>query len=143
MTDGEGGIEARSTLASFDADGALAAVREALGEDLRIVVEYDHQSYNVLYAAPRIVDEYGGSDQLHGRLRRIHLYLRMDYIEQLLLKDLRFEFGRVEAATVYMDHAIFVRVYAGDEALLVTVEPDASGEAVVDVLSDHLERAGN
>jgi len=126
-----------STLVSFDADAALAAVRDQVGEGLLAGVEFTTDDHRTLYAADVVVELYGDEAAMLDHFEEIHRYVHVDFTERELFEDV-VGGGDVRAMVTYMDHATLVRVIDEREGLFVTVAPDAEVTAVVEAVEAEL-----
>jgi len=121
-------------LTTFDAKAVGRAIDAAVGDDLRVVVEYDKTDYNLLYVDDDVLDELGGPDGLGTLADDLHSDFRLDFTQQELYEEVYAEFGSVRAFVVVLDGARVVRFVAEDSALYVSVDPEASLDAVLDAV---------
>ena len=127
-------FESKPELATFDAGAVGRAVGAAVGDDLRVVVEYNEFEYNLLYVDDDVVDHLGGPDALGALADDLHSDFRLDFTQQELYEEVYGEFGSVRAFIVVLDGARVVRFVAEDSGLYVSVDPDASLDAVLDAV---------
>jgi hypothetical protein len=131
-------FQAEPRLASFDAAGVADAVEAAVGDDLRVVVEYDESEYNPLYVAEPVVDQLGGREGFEALADELHSDFRLDFTQQELYEEVYGDFGSVRAFVVVLDGARVVRFIAEDTGLYVSVDPSASVDAVLDAVTSEV-----
>lgn len=127
-------LDSEPELASFDAAAVGHAVEAAVGDDLRVVVEYDATEYNPLYVADGVVEQLGGEEAFGALADQLHSDFRLDFTQQELYEEVYGEFGSVRAFVVVLDGARVVRFVAEDSGLYVSVDPDASLDGVLDAV---------
>jgi hypothetical protein len=127
-------LQSEPTLANFDAAAVARAVNAAAGDHLRVVVEYDETGYNVLYTADEVVEQLGGPDALGSLADELHSDFRLDFTQQELYDEVYGDIGTVQAFVVVLDRATVVRFVHEDSALYVSVDPEASLDAVLDAV---------
>lgn len=108
----------------FDAEGALAAAREAVGSaDVLTCTVYDDEAFETIYVDERIDALYPDEAARSKNYADIHAYVYLDFLEGQLFEDLFVEAGRVEAFVTYMEDAIAVRVVRGREGAFFVLAP--------------------
>ena len=127
-------FESEPELASFDAKAVGRAVEAAVGDGLRVVVEYDESEYNPLYLNDGVVDQLGGPEAFGELADDLHSDFRLDFTQQELYEEVYGEFGSVRAFVVVLDGARVVRFVAEDSGLYVSVDPEASLDGVLDAV---------
>ena len=126
-----------STLAAFDADGALAAVRRTVSGPLYTFCEYDTTTFRPLYVDERTIERYDDREEMVEHFERIHANVHMDFMEITLFKNTLFPPAeRVEYIVTAMDFLKIVRVYVGDQGLFIALDPDEPVEPVVAAIKD-------
>ncbi|WP_135852666.1 hypothetical protein [Halorussus salinus] len=126
-------------LTDFDTSSALSAVEEVAGDGLRAFVEYDDETYNLLYIAERVVQEFGDEATLEEFADRLHYNYKLDFNEREMYADLYGPLGELAAFAVYLDDETLVRYVGEREGIYVSVEPDVSANGVVDALTETAE----
>lgn len=111
----------------------IAALRETLGEDLRIAVEYDQTGYVSRYLREDLDEEYSPEELDDIRQEMIVLMLGKDRIEEFT------NVGDFNALTYWLDEAIIYH-FPETEAFygrVVSVEPAAESmrEGIFDACS--------
>jgi hypothetical protein len=123
---------------SFDADRVLEGIRDAVGEDLRACVEFDTEAYNPLYVDDATLALYGDEEAMHEQFEEVHSYVHLDFTEANLFTTLFPAVEEVRYIVTGMDAFTMLRVYVDREGLFVSVDPDASVDAVLDAVSEAL-----
>jgi len=131
-------FDADSELASFDAEAVGRAVDDAVGDGLRVVVEYDETEYNMLYVADEVREVLGGAEGLGALADELHSDFRLDFTQRELYEELYEQFGSLRAFVVVLDGARVVRFVAEDTGLYVSIDPDASLDAVLDAVQEEV-----
>lgn len=133
---GMGVIELRQEpeLTALDDAEIANAVDDVAGDDLRTLVEYDEQAYNLLYIRDDVVGELGGAEAFTDLADELHADYRLDFTQQELYEEIYGELGNVRAFVAVMDHATILRVIGSDAGLYVSLEPAASIQAVLDAV---------
>jgi hypothetical protein len=133
-------FEQEPGVVDFDAGAAQAAARSAIDEDaVRVCVEFDRDAYRVLYAADDAVEEYGGVEPMLEQFDRIHGYVHLDLTERELFTDLFQAVGAVRYTATAMDRLTLVRMYAGNEGMLLSLRPRCPIEPVAEAVADALD----
>lgn len=127
-------FESEPELATFDAKAVGRAVEAAVGDGLRVVVEYDESAYNLLYVDDAVLDQLGGAEGLDALAEDLHSDFRLDFTQQELYEEVYGEFGSVRAFVVVLDGARVVRFVDEDSGLYVSVDPEASLDGVLDAV---------
>ena len=127
-------LSGSSDVVDFDAESAVSAVRDALGDDLLLAVEYDRTNFNVLYAADSIVSRYDDLDAMREQFARIHAYVYLDFVVRTLFEDLFDDTGGVRAFSTHMGNYVAVRVLADEDGLFLTLAPDANPTVAVEAV---------
>jgi len=117
----------RSTVVSFDADAALAAVLDRVDGRLFTFVEYDADGFNPLYVDEATLALYGGEERMLAHFEEIHSYVHVDFMEVEMFTDTLFPVAeRVEYITTAMDYMTLVRIYHEREGVFMALEPEES-----------------
>lgn len=131
-------FESEPELADFDATAVGRAVDAAVGDGLRVVVEYDETEYNPLYVDDRVLEKLGGQAGLTSLADDLHSDFRLDFTQQELYEEVYGDFGSVRAFIVVLDEAVVVRFVAEDSGLYVSIDPDASLDGVLDAVQSEV-----
>ncbi|SDJ52995.1 hypothetical protein [Natronorubrum texcoconense] len=127
----------RSKLSSFDADRVRRAVQQTVSGPLYSFCEYDTESFRPLYIDDRTIALYDSSDEMLEHFERIHTHVHMDFMQIELFRNTLFPTAeRVEYIATSMDVLKLLRVYVGDEALLLALAPDEPVEPIVAVIKE-------
>jgi len=129
-------LQREPALTGFDARAVGDAVADATGDGLRAFVEYDEQTYNLLYIRDDVVGELGGQEAFGALADELHSDYRLDFTQQELYEEIYGELGNVRAFVVVMDRATLLRFVGDDAGLYVSVEPSVSVQAVLDAVHE-------
>lgn len=124
---------------SFDAETAVDALVDAVGDDLRAVAEYDRDDVNVVFAAELIVGAFGGVEPVEEFANDFHDHATHDFYEREIFDDLFPMTGDARAFITTMDDLLAVRYLTATEGLFVAATPGASLDAILDALDDVVE----
>lgn len=126
-----------STLSTFDADGALTAVRRTISGPLYSFCEYDTTSFRPLYVDDRTLGMYEDREEMVDHFERIHANVHMDFMEINLFKNTLFPAAEhVEYIVTAMDFLKIVRVYVDDQGLFIALSADEPVEPVVEAIKE-------
>ncbi|WP_129114299.1 hypothetical protein [Halegenticoccus tardaugens] len=129
-----------STVVSFDAEAALAAIAETVDGSLWALVEYDAESFNPLYVDDAALALYDDEAQMSAHFERIHSYVYLDFSEMELFADFFPVAERVEYMVTGMDAFTLVRVYVADrEGLFMTLDPAEPVRPVVEAVRESVD----
>jgi hypothetical protein len=120
---------------------ALETVLEIAGEDLRAFVEYDDETYNPVFIAERVVDEFGGSEAVAEFADRLHYNYKLDFTEREMYEDLYEPLSTLDAFAVYLEDETIVRYVNDRQGIYISVERGTYAGQVIDALTDALEDA--
>jgi hypothetical protein len=123
-----------STVVSFDADAALEAALDVIGEDLRVCSEYDMHDYRILYVADRLVDLIGSEEAIEELAEELHSYVHIDFIERELFEEMAPTGGSVEAYVTRMEEIIIVRCLTDEEGVYFALERGVDLDAFLDAV---------
>ncbi|MFC3476336.1 DUF7522 family protein [Halobacterium litoreum] len=123
-------------LTAFDDAEVASAIDDVAGDDLRTLVEYDEQRYNLLYIRDDVVDELGGPDAFGELADELHSDYRLDFTQQELYEEIYGELGNVHAFVAVMDRATVLRVVGDDAGLYVSLEPSVSIQGALDAVRE-------
>ena len=126
-----------SSLLGAEGDALIAAAWESLGSDLRTVVEYDEETYEVLYVSEWLRD-YLGEEGVEETTDDLHGYVHLDFVERDLFGRLTPGAGAVRTHITRLENATFVRYLVGDAALFLSVDPDADLTALCAAMDEAL-----
>lgn len=131
-----------SEILDSDGDAVVDAVTSAAPDAVRAVVEYDTESFNVLYVDEVTRSLYESDEQMQGHFAEIHSYVHLDFSEMALFtEDLFPRADAVEWLATSLDQFTLLRIYVGDQGLFVSLAADQSVEPVVDAVADVVEGA--
>lgn len=134
-------VSSPSTVVDFDAEAALRAAREVVGDALHIAIEFDADEFNTLFVDRQTVDLYGGTEPMVEHFAQVHSYVHIDFTEQEMFEDLLFAAGGVRAFTAHMEYVTAVRILVGQEGLFLGLDPDAPVSAVIDAVESAIDGA--
>ena len=105
------------------------ALREALSAavegTLRSLVEFDDEAFTVLYADDLTLSFYDSPEHMHEHFEQVHGFVNLDYSEMDLFTDELFPVSEeVRYLASGLDLFTMVRVYVGDCAYFVALDPD-------------------
>jgi hypothetical protein len=130
-------VSQKSELVGFDADGAVRAARERVGDALRLAVEYTDESFRTLYADEFTMALYEDREAMQDHFESVHDYVGIDFAERDLFRDAFIAAGDVRALTTHMENAIFVRVLVADNGgLFFSLAPGTNVTSVVQAVED-------
>lgn len=130
-------------IVGFEVEETVEMIRDQVDRTLYTVVEYDSDSFNVLFANEATVDLYDDEGAMMEHFERIHDYVNVDFAEiDLFTESLFPEAGRVDYLTTTMDHLKLVRVYSGRQGVLLGLTPDEPVEPLVGPLLDAMGERG-
>ena len=132
-------ISNASSLVSFDADAAVAALREMADESVHLCVEYDTEEFTTLYADEQTLSLYSSEREMVDHFEEVLSYVHIDFMEKGLFEDVFRAAGNVRSFVTFMDYVAFVRVLVGQEGLFFTVDPDADVTTLVETVEDAIE----
>ncbi|MCG1002995.1 MULTISPECIES: hypothetical protein [Halobacterium] len=118
----------------FDAAAVGEAVDDAAGDGLRTFVEYDEQTYELLYARDDVVGELGGPEGLSEIAEQLHADYRLDFTQQELYEEMYGSLGEVTAFAVVLESASVLRFVGESEGVYVSLDRDVSMQAVLDAV---------
>ncbi|MFC6787043.1 hypothetical protein ACFQFH_14505 [Halobaculum halobium] len=127
---------------SFDADAAVAAVHDAFddGSDLHVVAAFTRDAYDIVYCDEVTESLYADRGEMSEHFDQIHDYAGIDFSEIGLFVDELFPgAGGVEHIATTMEHLTIVRMYAGNDGLLLTLDPSADVAAAVEAVRDAID----
>jgi len=128
-----------STFDEIDADAVLARLRDAVGDDLRALVEYDADAYNLLFLADRVLAEFGGDEAVEAFADKLHADYRLDFTEKEMYEDVYAELGTVRAFAVFFQESAVFRFVGESTGLYVSLERDAPYNRVIETVYDVVE----
>lgn len=132
-------VDNPSEIASFDADAALDAARDAVDGPLFAFVEYDDAAFNPLYVDDATLTFYDDEAHMLSHFEEIHSYVHVDFMEKEMFVDTLFPVAsRVRYITTAMDYMTLVRVYAGHDGVFAALAPDEPPRPLVDAVEPHL-----
>jgi hypothetical protein len=126
------GVKAQSsTISEYDANAVLSVVDETAGEQLRAFAEYDDESYNVLYLADAVDQEYADAAEFEETADALHADYRLDFTEKRIHEEVYSDMGEVRAFAVFLsDQAVF-RFVGRESGLYVSLALDAPFNRVI------------
>ena len=118
-------VESTSQLVEFDADAGLTAARETAGDAVYSFIEYDSETFNVLYASEETLALYGGREAMLDHFEEIHSYVHIDFTERdLFSEELLPHAGEVQTIVTRQDRLTLIRLFHGDGGLVISLAPD-------------------
>lgn len=128
-----------SMLTGLDADTILSRVRSTAGEHLLAFVEYDTETYNVLYMAERATTDLGGPENTSDLADRLHRNYQLDFNEKQMHEELYDELGTVRAFGVFFDDEAVLRFVDDMTGLYVSLDMSAPFDKVIEAVYDVIE----
>jgi hypothetical protein len=128
-----------STLVDFDADAALASVRESFAEEIRLCVEYTAEEFHTLYADETTLTLYGDREQMVDHFEEVHSYVHVDFTERDLFRDIFVGAGGVRSFVAQMEHVTLIRILDGEQGLFLSVVPETDVTGVVEAVEAELD----
>lgn len=128
-----------SDLSALDADAILSRVQNTAGEHLRAFVEYDAETYNILYLADRATVEFGGEERVNELADKLYSNYRLDFNEKQMHEDLYEEFGVVRAFAVFFADSAILRFVDEATGLYVSLDIDAPFDEVIGTVYEVVE----
>ena len=124
-----------SAIVGCDARAVVDAAREAAGDSLRTVVEYDIDTFRPLYVDETTRSMYRSEARMYDHFDRIHAFVHVDFTERdLFQEDLLPPAGDVRAIVTEMEGMTLVRILRGDCGLFLGVDPDVRTSSLVDAV---------
>ena len=120
-----------------DVDAEVLAERlsEAVTGRLWTLVEFDEESFNVLYAPDETIGMYGSESAMREHFGEIHGFVNLDYMEMDLFTDELFPHSeRVRFLASGLDLFTMVRVYVDQCGFFVGVDADEEVLPVVETV---------
>lgn len=109
----------------FDGDAVLDVLRSEVDGRIYAIIEFDEESFNPIYLDESVADSYRDRDHMMNHFEEVHSYALVDFSTKDLFSEAFFpQLGEVEYLVTGMTKAQFLRVYRGDEGLLVELERD-------------------
>lgn len=121
-------------LVDGDVPAMFAAVDSVAGEDLRAFVEYDDETYNPVYIAPMVVDDYGVDGDVSEFAETIHSYVKLDFSEREMYRDLYDRGTDGMGFATFLDGSTVVRYVFDDTALYVSLTDEVSPQEVIEAI---------
>jgi hypothetical protein len=112
----------RSTLTAFDADAAVEAALDEVGDDLLVAAEYTADEFELLYLSDAVVEIYDGRAGVQDVAEQLHRYLNLDFEERTLFEDLYPPAEDAYGFVTHTDYATVIRVLDGEEGLYLSVQ---------------------
>ncbi len=121
-------------------DGArLEPLRDRVEGTLYSVVRFSADDFEVVYADEATREMYADDEAMLEHFRRIFDYVGIDFAEKALFSDMLLpERGTVRYMTTCMATVKLVRIYAGSEGVLLTVDPEEPVPRLADVVEERL-----
>lgn len=129
--------KAASTIIGPSATALTDALEAVAADELQVVAEYDPESYEILYVADWIVEEYGGEDEIEAELDAAFDYFHLDFLERDLLDELLW-LGEVGTFVTFLDQGIVVRANMNTAGVFIVLDPAASVDAVQETIQHTL-----
>ena len=131
-------VSENSTLVDFDADAALAAVREVNEDALHLCIEYTPETFRTMYADELTMSLYGDREEMESHFEEVHSFVHIDFSEKDMFGDLFRGAGDVRSFVTFMDHVALVRVLVEREGLFFTLDPDSDVTAAVQAVEGEI-----
>lgn len=126
--------------AHIDGEAAFEAVRDRVEGDVFTCVRYDAESFDVVHVAEATENLYEDREAMYAHFEEIHSYLHLDVNEMELFTEQLFPVANdVCYIATGLDAFTLVRVYAGEEGLFLSVEPDEPVEPLVAAVRETVE----
>lgn len=128
-----------SDVVSFDAAAAVEGISAALDDedDLHVVAAFTPGTYDLVHVGDLTRSVYADDEEMRAHFDRIHAYAGIDFSEIGLFVDDLFPVAEgVEYLVTGLDYLTVVRIYAGREALFVSVDTDVRPATVVDAVRE-------
>jgi hypothetical protein len=123
------------SVVSADAAAMREAVDETVDGALRSLVEFDAESFGVLYVDDLTLQFYEDEAEMLDHFEEIHSFVHADFTEKAFYTDDLFPVSeRVRYLATGFDVFTVVRVYFGNEGLFVTVDRDEPIEPIVEAI---------
>jgi hypothetical protein len=114
-----------------DVAAMFAAVERIAGDDLRAFVEYDAETYNPVYIAPMVVEEYGEDGDVTAFADTIHSYVKLDFSEREMYRELYDRGTDGMGFATFLEGSIVVRYVFDETALYVSLTAAESPKEVI------------
>lgn len=124
-------IRTEPSLFDFTVEEALETL-DGVESALRVVAEYDVDSYTDVYVSDAVVEDAGGQAAYADQRDLIAEYLRMDFLERNAYLDVVPRVGEAELFVTRGEHVTFLRLFRDERALLVAVDAGASLDELVE-----------
>ncbi|WP_435154609.1 hypothetical protein [Haladaptatus sp. DFWS20] len=128
-----------SSLVSFDADAAVAVLKDRASNSVHLCVEYDTEEFNTLFSDQMTLDLYASEREMVDHFEEVLSYVHVDFMEKDLFEDVFRDAGAVRSFATYMQHVILVRVLIDEEGLFFTVDPGSDVTALVEAVEEAVE----
>ena len=120
-------------------EGWLESLHDRVDGTLYSVVRFGADDFEVMYTAEATRAMYDDDDTMLEYFRRIFDYIGIDFAEKALFSDVLLSGqGTVRYMTTCMASVKLVRIYAGSEGVLVTVDPEEPVPRLADVVERRL-----
>ena len=120
-------------------EGRLKPLHDRVDGTLYSVVRFGADDFEVMYTAEATRAMYDDDDTMREHFRRIFDYVGIDFAEKALFGDVLFPGqGTVRYMTTCMASVKLVRIYAGSEGVLVTVDPEEPVPRLADAVEERL-----
>jgi len=124
-----------------DATALREALAAAVEGTLRSLVEFDDEGFEVLYADDVTLSFYDSPEHMREHFEQVHGFVNLDYSEMDLFTDELFPVSEeVRYLASGLDLFTMVRVYVGDCAYFVALDPDEPVLPAVQAVERVVER---
>ncbi|UIP00208.1 hypothetical protein Hbl1158_02225 [Halobaculum sp. CBA1158] len=127
---------------SFDVNAVRGAIDAAIDDEhaLHVVAAFTADAYEIAYCDEFTRSFYADEEEMTDHFDQIHQYTGIDFSEIGLFVDELFPVaGGVEYVSTGMEHLTVVRLYTGNEGLLLTLDPDAEVTTAVEAVRDAID----
>lgn len=132
-------IQNESSIFGVDVDALVRVFRDEVKHDLRILAEYDDDSFEHLYVSDEVLDEYGGEGGYLDRMSTVESFLRTDLLERDAYTALVPQAGEAHLFVTQTENQLFVRIFDDDRALFACVADHGPVDTVVEKLEDAID----
>lgn len=129
-----------SRIVDFDADRAVEALQDSVEGVLYSVIEFDDESFNILYVDDNTLAFYDDKDHMLDHFDKVHSHVYLDFTEIDLFTDAIFPIAdHVDYITTSMDYMKIVRIYQDRQGLFVALDRGEPVQPLVDTVFEIIE----
>lgn len=127
------------SITGIDGKRVVSRLRDDVDGTLFAVAEYDAENLDLLYVDEATRAFYPSDETMYDHFETLHSYVHVDFVETELFTDELFPIAEeVEYVVTSMDFLKLVRVYRGNDGVLLSVQPDEPVVPLVDVVREEL-----